>query len=65
MTDFQWLGDNAILYKGRICPITEHDGWGVVNAMRRIDQEEQEQLERLKSEITKELRAEKIKNEHI
>ena len=58
MTDFQWLGDNAILYKGRICPITEQDGWGAVNAMRRVDQEEQERLERLKSEIMQELKEE-------
>lgn len=47
MTDFQWIGDSSILYKGRIVSLTEHDGWEVVNAMQRVDEEERQQTERI------------------
>lgn len=53
MSDFQWIGDSAILYHGRVCQITEHDGWGVVNAS--VDHEEQAEREKLKAEIKEEL----------
>lgn len=55
MSDFEWLGDRAILYKGRVCPLTEHDGWEVCNAMRRVDEEEARERKRLKEEIKAEL----------
>lgn len=58
MSDFQWLGNNSILYKGRVCPITENGGWGVVNAMRRVDREERENEERLRQKIKAEIMAE-------
>ncbi len=58
MNSFEWIGNDAILYKGRICPITENDGWGVVNAMNRVDKEEKEKLDRLKAELRNELIAE-------
>lgn len=55
MSDFQWIGNNAILYKGRVCPITENDGWGVVNAMERVDREEREKEDRIRAEIKTEI----------
>ena len=58
MNDFQWLGNDAILYKGRVCQITEDDGWGVVNAMKRVDREEREKEERLRAKIKAEIMAE-------
>ena len=55
MTDFKWIGDTAILYKGKICQLTEHDGWEVYNAMRRVDDEQDLKRERLKKELMDEL----------
>ena len=55
MTSFEYIGDRAILYKGRICPLLEHDGFEVVNAMRRVDEEEARERNRLKAEIKAEL----------
>ncbi len=59
MSKFTWVGDRAILYKGRLCELTENDGWEVVNAMRRADGEEQKERKRLKEEIKSELLAER------
>lgn len=59
MSKFTWVGDKAILYKGRLCELTENDGWEVVNAMRRVDDEEQRERKRLKEEIKSELLAER------
>lgn len=55
MSVFEYIGDRAILYKGRICPLLEHDGFEVVNAMRRVDEEETRERNRLKAEIKAEL----------
>lgn len=59
MSKFTWVGDKAILYKGRLCELTESDGWEVVNAMRRVDEEESHERKRLKEEIKSELLAER------
>lgn len=58
MSDFQWIGNNAILYKGRVCPVTENDEWGVVNAMERVDREEKRMRAEIKAEIISELKGE-------
>ena len=55
MSSFEYIGDRAILYKGRICPLLEHDGFEVVNAMRRVDEQEARERNRLKAEIKAEL----------
>lgn len=55
MASFKYIGDHAILYKGRVVPLLEHDGWAVVNAMHRVDEEEARERERLKEEIKAEL----------
>lgn len=60
MSDFQWIGNNSILYKGRICSVRGE--WGVVDAMNRIDREEQEKEEELKAKIKAEILAELKEN---
>lgn len=57
MSDFEWLGDSSILYKGKVCQLTEHDGYEVVNAMRRVDEEEARDCKRMKEEIKAEIMA--------
>lgn len=61
MSQFEYIGDRAILYKGRICPLLEHDGWEVVNAMNRVDEEEARESERLKEKLKAELISEYTK----
>lgn len=61
MSQFEYIGDHAILYKGRICPLLEHDGWSVVNAMNRVDEEEARERERLKEKLKAELISEYTK----
>lgn len=58
MSTFEWLGDRTILYKGRVCPLTESDGYEIVNAMRRVDEEEAMERKRMKDEIMAEIIAE-------
>lgn len=67
MAEFNWLGDNAILYKGRLCMLTGNDGWEVVRAMDRIDEEIARERQRLKEEIKAEVYAEmgKDNDRHI
>ena len=56
MNNFRWLGPRTIIYKGRVCELTEHDGWEVINAMRRVDREEELQREMLKKELKREMK---------
>lgn len=60
MSDFQWIGTNTIVYKGRVCSVQGE--WGVVDAMNRIDREEQEKEAELKARIKAEILAELKEN---
>lgn len=63
MSMFRWIGDNAILYKGRICMLSGNDGWEVIRAIHRVDEEEKRERERLKEEIKSELLTERKEND--
>ena len=56
MSNFQWIGNNSIIYKGRVCSVKGE--WGVVDAMNRIDREEQEREAELRAKIKAEILAE-------
>lgn len=62
MSVFRWIGDNAILYKGRICMLSGNDGWEVIRAIHRVDEEIAQERQRLKEEIKAELHAEMEKD---